>query len=212
MFAGAVFAIVLIGLAWRYTSLSELLTRENVTHWAKAVRGTRWAPIVVVLAYTPGLFLMVPRPVLTLFAVVAFGPWVGFACGVSGVVLAGVAAYYVGRAISPRTIERLMRGKMKRVKQVLQRHGVISVMTLRVVPTAPYIIESMACGALCVNVVDYVIGTALGMAPGALATTFFSQQLAAALEDLSQVSYWAIGATIVVFVVVMYLLRRWLSH
>jgi phospholipase D1/2 len=76
---------VALAAAWRYTPLSELVTPERIIAWAKAVRGTWWAPIAVVLIYTPSAFVLFPRPLLTLLTVIAFGPWLGFIYGMAGI-------------------------------------------------------------------------------------------------------------------------------
>src|SRR5437016_2813465 len=59
-------ALVLVALAalWRYTPVSQFLTAERLVAWARVVRATRWAPLALVLAYTPAAFLMFPRPLL----------------------------------------------------------------------------------------------------------------------------------------------------
>ena len=207
--------IVLTGAlaaAWYYTPLSELITGERLNRWAKAARATWWAPLVLIVAYTPSMFLMVPRPALTLIAVVAFGAWLGLAYAMAGIILSSVVAYYLGRAMSPALVERLAGDTMQNVKDVLRRHGVLAMFTLRVLPAAPFVLESMACGLLRVKLWHYVIGTALGMAPGVLAMTVFGHQVAAALSDTAKVNYWIIGGVIVVFIVSMYFVRRLLSQ
>ena len=79
--------------AWRYTPLSRFITADRITAWARAFRAFRWAPVVVMLAYTPAAFVMFPRPLITLFTVVAFGPWLGFLYGIVGMMAAALAAY-----------------------------------------------------------------------------------------------------------------------
>ena len=39
---------------------------------------------------------MFPRPLITLFAVIAFGPWLGFVYSMTGILLAALVTYYVG--------------------------------------------------------------------------------------------------------------------
>ena len=45
-------------------------------------------------------------------------------------------------------------------------HGIVTVTTLRIVPIAPFSIVNVFAGALRVHFSDYMIGTALGLAPG----------------------------------------------
>src|SRR5688572_28578170 len=74
----AALALAALAAAWRYTPLSEYITGQRLSGWARAMRETPWAPMALVIAYTPAAFVMFPRPVLTLIAVIAFGPWPGF--------------------------------------------------------------------------------------------------------------------------------------
>jgi len=69
----------------------------------------------------------------------------------------------------------------------------------------------MACGALRIKLWQYEAGTAMGMAPGVLATTVFGGQVARALEDASKINYWVAALAVLLFVATMYVLRRILS-
>ena len=86
---GKIFLIVAIiaalAAAWRYTPLSEYVSPERISEWAQSVGTVWWAPLVVMLAYTPACFVMFPRPLITLFAVIAFGPALGFVYGLIGI-------------------------------------------------------------------------------------------------------------------------------
>ena len=98
--------LVALALAWKFTPLADLLTRENAMQWARAARENRWAPIAVVLAYTPAAMLMFPRPFLTLLTIIAFGRWLGFAYSAAGIMVAAMATYFAGRAMRKRTVLR----------------------------------------------------------------------------------------------------------
>ncbi|MFN3409902.1 MAG: VTT domain-containing protein, partial [Limisphaerales bacterium] len=48
-----------------------------------------------------------PRPLITLFAVVAFGAWQGFVLAMTGILLAALAAYWVGCYLDRDTVRRV---------------------------------------------------------------------------------------------------------
>ena len=50
------------------------------------------------------------------------------------------------------------------------------------------------------------------MLPGVAATSVFGDQIAAALEDLSTVNYWAAGAVVAAFALFIVFVKRWLSR
>jgi uncharacterized membrane protein YdjX (TVP38/TMEM64 family) len=202
-------ACVALAAAWRYTPLSELVTPERIIAWARAVRETAWAPVAVVLIYTPAAFVMFPRPLLTLLTVIAFGPWLGFAYGMAGIVLSAIATYYAGRIMKPKTVERLAGERFGHVRKVLREHGLLAMTAMRIVPAAPFALEGILAGAMRVKLWHYTLGTIIGMTPGVLATSVFGDQLTRALEDPSTINWWLVAAVVAVFVVLTYLVRRW---
>jgi len=180
-----------------------------VREWARLARETPWAPVALVLAYTPAAFLMFPRPLLTLVAVIAFGRWIGFACAMVGILLSAFAAFYAGRLLPPSTMRRYCGRYYEPAKQALVRHGLAAVFVMRILPTAPHAVASALAGALRVKAWHFGVGTFLGMLPGVLAATVFGGELASALEEPSKASYWLAGAALVVLAASMWWLRRW---
>jgi phospholipase D1/2 len=205
-----VFCIALAA-AWRYTPLSELVTPAKLTEWARGVREYPWAPVIVILAYTPSAFLMFPRPLLTLLTVVAFGPWLGFAYGMVGIVLSALATYYAGRVLKKETVKRLAGRHYEGASQALRRHGLAAMTAMRIVPAAPFAVEGILAGAMRVKVWHFTVGTVLGMLPGVLAMSVFGTQITAALEDPSLINWWIVGAVIVAFAAMIWYFKRKLT-
>src|SRR6266496_1809688 len=135
-------ALSLLALAalWRFTPLSSVASPHRMMAFARAVGGTAWAPFAVMAAYTPAAFLMFPRPLITLLAMVAFGVWLGFACAVAGVLAAAMVTYQVGRLLPDRTVRRLAGTKFERVARVLRTHGVLAIFAANMLPTPPFVV------------------------------------------------------------------------
>lgn len=205
----AIFAA--LAAAWRYTPLSEFITAENISAWARAVREYRWAPVVVILAYIPVAFVMFPRPLLTLFTVVAFGAWLGFAYAMAGVLLSALVTYYAGRVLKRETVRRVAGDDIARAGKKVRDHGLLAMTAMRIVPAAPFAVEGIIAGAMRVKLWHFMLGTALGMTPGVLATTVFGVQVMAALEDASKINWWIVGAVVLAFVAMTWLVKRWLA-
>jgi len=203
--------LVLLALAWRFTPLSEFASRENALAWSRAARETPWAPIAVILAYTPAALFMLPRPFLTLLTIVAFGRWFGVAYSAGGILLAAMATYYAGRMMRRETVVRLAGEKFEEAGKVLRKHGVIAVFASNMVPVPPFAVQGVIAGAIRIPVWQYVAGSILGMAPGLLAASVFAGELRAALEDPSTISWWVLGAVAVAFGVFIWLVRRWFA-
>jgi len=204
-------ALAALAAAWRFTPLREFVTAERITAWAKAARQTPWAPWVLVLAYTPAAFLMFPRPLLTLIAIIAFGTWLGFAYATAGVLLAAMVTYYLGRMLSKETVHRVAGDHIDDVGRVMRKHGVVSIFAINMVPVPPFVVQGFIAGAVRMKAWQFALGNLLGMLPVLGAWTVFGTQISAALEDFSSVSWLMIGAVIVVLASLTFFTRRWFA-
>lgn len=205
--AGVVLALF---AAWRYTPLAEIVTAERVLGLARTVGGVSWSPLVVLALYTPAAFVMFPRPLITLFAVVAYGPWLGFATAMTGILLSAVALFYAGRALPDRTLRNWAGERFERATAAMRGRGFIAAFAVSVAPVAPFPVIGMVAGAGGLRLHEYLGGTALGMLPGTLATTVFADQLRNALEDPSSINLWVVAGVVVIFAALALGARHWM--
>lgn len=208
----AVALLVLGGLAalWQLTPASELFDARRISGWAREFGGHWWAPVVTVLAYTPAAIVMFPRSAITLFAVVAFGPWMGFVYAMAGLEFAAWVTYVAGQQLDRDTVRRMAGRKLNDVIQVMRRRGLIAMTALRLVPLAPFTVEGVIAGAVGIRLWHFMLGTAIGMLPGTLAATVFGHQLSGVLEGDSHINYWLLGGVIALVIVATWAVRRWL--
>jgi uncharacterized membrane protein YdjX (TVP38/TMEM64 family) len=190
--------VVLIGLAfiWRYTPLAAVVTPDAVISWAKSFASHWWAPLVIILAYTPAMVVMFPRPLITLTAVLTFGASAGFAYAMTGVLLAALVGFFTGEFVKRDTVRKLAGPRLNKISHLLHRGGLVAVTIVRLLPIAPFVVVSAVMGAMRIRLPNYVIGTALGMTPGMLAATVLSDQFAAALVNPADVNGWAIAGAV----------------
>jgi uncharacterized membrane protein YdjX (TVP38/TMEM64 family) len=198
-----------LGLIWRYTPLAEVVTAENVSALAQQISNYWWAPIIVVLVYTPASLIMFPRPLITLAAVVAFGPWLGFAYAITGILLSALVHYMAGRMLDRDTVRRLAGEKLNRLMHALRHRGLVAITAVRLIPIAPFAVEGFVAGAVRIKLWHFMVGTFIGMLPGVLTATVFADQLENALRDSSEINWWLVGGAAVLFVAIIVLVRRW---
>src|SRR3954463_9304150 len=203
--------VVVIGLllAWRFTPLAELATPDNIMSWAHDFAGRWWAPFLVVLAYTPACFVMFPRPLITLFAVVAFGTKIGVIYAFTGVMLSAEVTYVAGRLFDRGTVRRVAGEKLNRVSEVLRRRGLLAVTALRLLPAGPFAVVGLVAGAIRVKLWHYTLGTAIGLVPGTLATVMIGDQLEAGIRDPSTINYWPVVGAVVLLAAGAFAGRKW---
>lgn len=196
---------------WKYTPLASFLQPDRITAWAEELGDRWWAPLIVLLAYAPACLTMFPRPLITLFAVVAFGPWLGFVYAMLGIQVAAWMTYVAGQKLNRGTVRRLAGRKLNAIIEVLRRRGLIAMTALRLVPLAPFAVEGLVAGAVRIKLWHFLLGTAIGILPGTLAATVFGDQLEALIEDRGSVNYWLIAAAILLLAAATWVVRRWLN-
>jgi phospholipase D1/2 len=202
--------VALLTAVWRFTPLAAIVTPENTIAWAKEFGSHWWAPWVVMLAYTPACFVMFPRPLITLAAVVAFGPWLGFVYALLGIVGSAVVTYYAGRRMRRDTVRRLAGPGLDRMVEVLKKYGLLAMTLLRLVPLAPFAVEGIVAGAVRLKLWHLAAGTAIGMLPGTLATTVFGGQLESALSGGS-FNWWIVGGVLLLLGAGSLAVKRWFT-
>ena len=209
----AAIAVVVIALTalWRFTPLAAVVTPESAIAWAKAFGSRPWAPFVVMAAYTPACFVMFPRPLITLAAVIAFGPYLGFLYAMAGIVLSAIVTYYVGKRMRRDTVRRLAGPRLDQMVEVLRRYGLLAMTLLRLVPLAPFFVEGLIAGAVRLRLRDLTIGTAVGLLPGTLATTIFGDQLESAFTG-GEFNWWVVGGAVALLVGGSIAVKRWFSR
>jgi phospholipase D1/2 len=196
---------------WRWTPLAEIVTAERILGWTRTVRETWWAPIVLVLAYTPAAFVLLPRPLLTLVSVMTFGVLWGLVYATSWVLIAALVTYYAGRLLPKKTLQRLAGDALEPAGKLLREHGVVAVFGSNMLPTPPFVIQNMIAGAVRIPLWRFLLGTLLALLPGMLAWTVFGDQINAALDDSAKVSWWLIGGAVLLLVAFTFLARRFLA-
>jgi uncharacterized membrane protein YdjX (TVP38/TMEM64 family) len=210
--AAILVAAAVLAAAWRWTPLADYVTAERILGWTRAVRGTWWAPIVLVSAYTPAAFVLLPRPVITLVSVMTFGVLPGLVYATTGVLIAAVVTYYAGRFLPRKTVHRLAGDALEPAGKLLREHGTLAVFGSNMIPTPPFVVQNMIAGAVRIPPWKFVLGTFLALIPGMLAWTVFGDQLSAALEDSAEVSYLLIGGAVVLLVAFTLVARRILAR
>jgi uncharacterized membrane protein YdjX (TVP38/TMEM64 family) len=204
---------VLAGLAaaWRFTPLAEVVTAERVTAWTRAAGDHWWAPLALVAALTVACLVLFPRPLITLAAVLVFGPWLGFAYSMAGIMVAALLTFYAGRYVRRDTVRRIAGRKLDRLSAAMRERGLVAMTAVRLVPLAPFPVVGLVAGAIRVKPWHYAAGSFLGNLPGVLAATVFADQIAAALDDSSRVNWWVVGGVLVVLALGTLAVRRWLG-
>jgi phosphatidylserine/phosphatidylglycerophosphate/cardiolipin synthase-like enzyme/uncharacterized membrane protein YdjX (TVP38/TMEM64 family) len=204
--------IAALTLLWRWTPLAHTVRPEAVIDWAHDFGAHWWAPLVLMALYTPACLVMFPRPLITLAAVIACGPWLGFGTALAGISASAVVTYYIGRRMKRDTVRRLAGPRLDRMIDVLKRYGLLAMTLLRLVPIAPFAVESIVAGAIHMRLWQVVAGTAIGLLPGTLATTIFGDAIETALSGTGEVNWWLVALAVGLLGGGIVAVKRWFSR
>jgi phosphatidylserine/phosphatidylglycerophosphate/cardiolipin synthase-like enzyme/uncharacterized membrane protein YdjX (TVP38/TMEM64 family) len=197
---------------WHFTPVADFVNGEAAVRWAKEAGTHWWVPLALLAAYTPACFVMFPRPLITLSAVIIFGPWKGAALALTGITLAAVVTYVVGTRMRRDTVRRLAGAKLDRMIEVLKKHGLLALTLLRLVPLAPFAIEGIVAGAVRMKLWHLAVGTFIGMLPGTLAATVFGAELEAALSGAGPIDWWLVGGVAALLGGGTWWVKRWFGR
>ena len=205
----AIVATAALAAAWRFTPLREFVTAERVLAWVEHFSNYWWAPFALALSYTPASIVMFPRPLLTLAAVVAFGPWKGFAVALAGIVVNTLVLYAAGRTMARDTLERYGGKRFARVGKLLRKEGLVAVVTVGLLPVAPFALLALSFGALRMKLHHVVPGVVLAMLPGMVATVLLGDQLAAAISQERSLNLWIVAGVVAAMAALGWFTRSW---
>ena len=203
--------IAFAALARRLPQL-QVATAEAAIQWAKAFGELWWAPLLLMAAYTPACLVMFPRPLITLAAVLAFGPLLGFTYSLLGICASAAVTWWMGRHMRRDTVRRLAGPKLDRMIDVLKKHGLVAMTLLRLVPIAPFAVESIVAGAIGMKLWHVVLGTAIGLLPGTLTTTVFGDAIETAVTGAGEVNWWLVGAAVTLLAGGAWGVKRWFTR
>jgi len=183
--AGAIGLILLLTLAWQFTGLKELAQPDHIRDLLKGAEGEPWALGMVVGLFLLGGAVAFPVTILILATAAVFGPWWGMLYASAGVTASAGLMFVVGARFGQEVPKRLLGKRWDKLRDRLQRRGLLAMVALRVVPVAPFSLINLAAGAGSIRFVDFALGTLIGMGPGIAAIALMGDRIAKVFADPS---------------------------
>jgi uncharacterized membrane protein YdjX (TVP38/TMEM64 family) len=128
----------------------------------------------------------VPQFVLIAAAVVAFGPWTGFAYSWIGTLVSSLVGFWLGRTFGGRLLQDLAGDGVAKFMKLIGKNGFLASLIVRLVPSAPFIVVNMAAGVTPMKLRDFAAGTAVGIIPKIALTAFAGNSIVQALKGGGQ--------------------------
>lgn len=210
----AIFALIAAAavVLWRYTPLAEFADAERIAAWMSQFGESAWSPLIAIAAFVIGGFVVFPLTLLIAATAVVFDPVPAFAISLSGGLANALALYGVGRGLMRRTVMRAFGNYVERLRNALDRSGIVAVATIRMVPIAPFTLVNLAAGSIDVRLRDYALGTALGIIPGTAVLTAFGHQLRAIIERPTVANVALLAVVVLVWLGLSLALQRFVAR
>lgn len=207
-FAAVLAALIALAVAWGWSPMRDWLAIERIVGTLRDF-GQASGPFAAIAGLAVASTIAVPLSVMTVVAIVTYGPLLGALYCLSGACLGGAASYALGRYLGREAVEKLAGRRINQISRRLAGHGLLSVIAIRLVPIAPFAIVNMLAGASHIAFRDFIFGTALGMIPGTVAVIVFIDQIIRAIREPGAST--AVIATIVFGLIAggLWALRKW---
>src|SRR5688572_30011198 len=181
--AAALITLAALAAIWRWTPLRDWVALEALVNMARALDASPAAPLFVIAGYVVGCLLVVPVTALIVATGIVFGPLTGRPNAFAGVLLSAASTYSIGRRMGRHAVRRLAGPRLNRITRRLAKRGMVAIAVIRLLPIAPFSVVNAVAGASHIRLREFMLGTALGMFPGIVATLIFVDRVTAVITD-----------------------------
>lgn len=172
--------VAVLATLWAWTPLRAWTDPEGLTTALGLLRSNAFGPLFGLMVFAVASLAVVPVTALTVAAALVFGWPLGFAIALIGSVLSGSAGYLIGRALWRDAVRRIAGRRLDALNRALAKRGLLAVVTIRLLPVAPFTVVNLVAGASRLRFRDFVVGTFFAMAPGTLLLALAADRAAAA--------------------------------
>lgn len=208
------FYVVLFGsVTWALSDaeLRQHLSPAALAAWGSSLLAMPMGPLLVLLGYVGAVLLAIPVALLITVGALVFGAWPGMAYTLVGMVAGAVVVYGMGRFIGANAVDAwATTGRVHALASALKRRGLWAIVVIRAVPIAPFVVVNLAAGAFRVSLRDYVLGSFIGLAPGTLMISLFTDQVASGvvMPTLSTAAWVGVALGVLAMVVTVVGVKR----
>jgi len=195
-------------LLFRFTPIGDWLASADWLRASAFLRESRFGPLVALLGFVLAAVAFVPVMALTAAAGLALGPAIGLPVALIGSTLAAAVGHRVGAHLWRDSVRRVAGARLDDLSRRLARRGVLSSTLVRIVPIAPFMVVNLVAGASHVRLRDFLIGTLIGMLPGALVLVVAADWTRLVFTDAKDASRVWIALALLALVGLVAALRR----
>jgi phospholipase D1/2 len=207
-YAALLVVALVVGAAWRFTPLRELLVVERLVQLGAVLRESPVAPVYVAVAYLVGGLLFFPITVLITGTTLVFDPWRGFVYSMLGTLASACMTYGLGRLVGRPVVDRLLTPRLRHFRSQLRRRSFAAILGARLVPVGNFSLINILAGALQIRFRPYFFANLLGILPGIMGFALFADRLGRTLRNPNLDNVLVLLVLFIAIVGALSLLRR----
>ena len=192
---GVTVVAVMCGLMYWASQSIPWLSSDSINAFLEESRGTYFALPTVLMVYVVGGILFFPVTVLSLAVAAIFGPIWGPIYGMMGALLSSAILFGIGKLSGNAGLKKLGGPKVAAVDEKLKRSGIVGVAAIRMLPIAPFSLVNLVAGISSIGIIQFLVGTFLGMFPPMIAKGLVGDSIAQIWQNPSveTISYLVAG-------------------
>ena len=203
-----VLVIGAMALAWRSTALQEFFSFDNVVAMGQRVQSHPWAPFAAIAAFVVAGLVFVPLTLMIAATAALFGPLLAIPISLAGALGSGAVTFGIGRLLEQRVLRKIAGKRLAELARRLRRRGLLAVLLVRLLPVAPYTVVNLVAGASRIRWRDFLLGTALGLAPGLILMSTFVDRAIAAIVSPNGETFAALALVLAAIATLGFALRK----
>jgi uncharacterized membrane protein YdjX (TVP38/TMEM64 family) len=129
-----------------------------------------------------------------------FGPIAGAVVGTAGSLISAAVGYWLGQWLGRERVLNWFGPRVQRLHQRLSRRGMLTMLSVRLLPWAPFIVVNAVAGVSGLRLRDFLLGTLCGMLPGIVLTVTFVDSLVESIRHPNA------GAAAILLIVALFLI------
>ena len=166
-------------------------------------------PVVVVVVFLVGAALMVPVTLMIIGASATLGLVWGLTYAALGTLVSAAVFYGLGAWLGTGVVRRVTGGRLGKVRDAIRRGGVLAIAAIRFVPLAPFSFINLAAGATSVGFWPFIVGTALGMAPGFIVLSALGDRLYRVVSEPTVAGIAIVFALLLLWLATLLFAQHW---
>ncbi|KAJ0341695.1 hypothetical protein COL154_014132, partial [Colletotrichum chrysophilum] len=207
---GVIIMLLLLGAAWRWTPMKQLLDLQTLEHTTQWVKHNAFSPVIIIGLFIVGSLIAVPVTLMILVTIVTFGPFYGGGYALCGAICGAITGYAVGNKLGRRVMIQLTGSNINRLSRRLGKHGLLTIITVRIIPVAPFTMTNMVAGASHINFQNFTWGTVLGMVPGITFMAVFTDTLVKTIKHPDGPGLMMLAGVMLILLAMGWLTKYWI--